>query len=345
MAGKKSAATPGEVLQRRVERFLAGTDPGPGKMSLEEVRSLVRDLHLHQLELEAQNATWRRRHEQVEASHRNLAEWYDFTPVGCFAFDREGLIVDVNLTGATALGVAKEFLLNRPFSGFVEPELRGAFQAHLQQVFSSGGKHQCHLQLAPQGGAPFLASLQSLAVRDRRGHYALCRTVVSDLSGRLAAEERLSGQLRFLQKMIDTVPYPIFFKDSNGLYQGCNRTFEAYYGVSREQIIGKTVYALAPRELADVYCQKDAELFRHPGTQIYESQLRKADGSTRDIVFHKATYTNAGGVLGGLLGVILDVTDAKLAEAALREMHERLTALLKARPIRYFSRMPRGAIW
>ena len=96
------------------------------------------------------------------------------------------------------------------------------------------------------------------------------------------------------------------------MYQGCNRTFEAYYGVSREQLIGKTVYALAPRELADVYFQKDTELFHHPGTQIYESQLRKPDGSTRDIVVHKATYTNADGVVGGLLGVILDVTDSKV---------------------------------
>ena len=342
MAGKKSAATPGEVLQRRVERFLAGKTPVPGKMSLEEVRSLVHELHVHHRELEAQNAAWRRRQEQLEASHRNLAAWYDFIPVGCFTFDRHGLIVDVNLTGTAALGVEKEFLLNRPFFGFVEPELQGTFQAHLQQVFSGGGQHQCRLQLVPQGGAPFLASLQSLAVRDHRGHYSLCRTVVSDISGRVAAEERLSGQLRFLQKMIDTVPYPIFFKDSNGLYQGCNRTFEAYYGVSREQIIGKTVYALAPRELADVYCQKDTELFHHPGTQIYESQLRKPDGSTRDIVVHKATYTNADGVVGGLLGVILDVTDSKLAEAALRETHERLAALLESAPDPIFFKDAQG---
>ena len=93
---------------------MAETDPGPGKMSLEEVPSLVRDLHVHQLELEAQNATWRRRHEQVEASHRNLAEWYDFTPVGCFAFDREGLIVDVNLTGTRGPGGGKGILVEPP---------------------------------------------------------------------------------------------------------------------------------------------------------------------------------------------------------------------------------------
>ena len=342
MAEKKSAATPGEALQRRVERFLAGKGPEPAKMSLEEARSLVHDFHVRHLELEAQEAAWRRRLEQLEASHRNLAAWYDFTPVGCFTLDRGGLIVDVNLTGTAALGVAKEFLLNRPFPGFVEPELQGTFRAHLQQVFSGGGKHQCRLQLLPQGGAPFLASLQSLAVRDHRGHYSLCRTAVSDISGRLAAEERLSGQLRFLQKMIDTVPYPIFFKDSNGLYQGCNRTFEAYYGVSREQLIGKTVYALAPRELADVYFKKDAELFRRPGTQIYESQLRQPDGSTRDIVVHKATYTNAEGVVDGLLGVILDVTDSRLAEAALRETHERLAALLESAPDPIFFKDAQG---
>jgi PAS domain S-box-containing protein len=341
MAGKKSAATPGEVLQRRVERFLAEKDPVPGEMSLEEVRSLVHELHVHQLELEAQNEVLRRRQEHLEASRRDLAEWYDFTPVGYFTFDRQGLIVDVNLAGTAAFGVEKEFLLNRPFSGFVEPELRGTFQAHLQQVFSGGGKHQCRLQLVPQGGAPFPASLESLAVRNHRGNY-LCRTVVSDISGRVAAEERLSEQLRFLQKMIDTIPNPIFYKDANGVYQGCNKGYEEYYGISKDEIIGKTVYALALRELADLYLQKDAELFRHPGTQIYESHLRKPDGSTRDIVVHKATYTNADGAVGGLLGVILDVTDSKLAEVALRESHERLTALLESVPDPIFFKDAQG---
>ena len=342
MAGNKSAATPGEVLQRRVERFLAGDDPVPGGMPLEEVRGLVHELQLHQLELEAQNAALRRRQKHLEASHRNLAAWYDFTPVGYFSFDRQGLIVDVNLAGTVTLGAEKELLLSRPFCGFVTPELQGTFQAHLRQVFSGGGKQQCRLQLAPQGGAPFPVSLQSLTVRDQQGDYSLCRTVVNDISGRLAAEERLSGQLRFLQEMIDTVPYPIFFKDSNGLYQGCNRTFEAYFRVSREQIIGKTPYALASRKLADFCCQKDAELFCQPGAQIYESQLRRSDGSTRDIVVHKATYTNADGVVGGLLGVILDVTDARLAEAALRETHERLAALLESAPDPIFFKDAQG---
>ena len=155
MAGKKSAATPGEDLQRRVERFLAGTAPVPEKMSLEEVRSLVHELHVHQLELEAQNAAWRRRQEQLEASHRNLAAWYDFIPVGCFTFDRDGLIVDVNLTGTGALGVAKEFLLNRPFCGFVEPELQGTFQVHLQRGVL--GRRQASVPAATRapGGRPF----------------------------------------------------------------------------------------------------------------------------------------------------------------------------------------------
>lgn len=129
------------------------------------------------------------------------------------------------------------------------------------------------------------------------------------------SQQRLQQQLFFMQQLVDAIPCPIFFKDAQGRYLGGNQSYEALIGMPREQFIGKTVYDVAPRELAEKYIIADQSLYDNPGSQVYEATLRGADGSTRNVMFHKATFSNADGSPGGLVGAIMDITEVKRAEA------------------------------
>ncbi len=123
-----------------------------------------------------------------------------------------------------------------------------------------------------------------------------------------------------LRTVIDAVPAPIFFKDERGVYIGCNRAFEGYIGVSPKEIVGKTVYDLAPKHLADVYQRADRELLDAGGQQIYEAQVKFKDGSVHDIVFHKAVFPKGDGTLGGVVGAMLDITERKSLETQLEKL-------------------------
>lgn len=129
----------------------------------------------------------------------------------------------------------------------------------------------------------------------------------------------LQENLGFIQHLIDAIPNPIFYKDVNGIYKGCNSAFEKYLGLSKKEIIGKSVYDISPRDLAERYHNMDQKLFDNPGTQVYESSVLYFDGTRHDVVFNKATYADANGNLLGLVGVILDITERKRTEDALRE--------------------------
>ncbi len=155
--------------------------------------------------------------------------------------------------------------------------------------------------------------------------------VVQDITKRKHMADALHSQLLLTQALIEAIPSPLFFKDSRGAYLGCNKTFGSALGVSRQQIIGKTVYDLAPRELADEYHEMDDRLFKAPGYQIYESKVKFADGSVRDIMFNKATFADAGGSLSGLVGVMLDITERKQMEEALRRAHDELEVRVRER--------------
>lgn len=137
----------------------------------------------------------------------------------------------------------------------------------------------------------------------------------------------LQDQFHFLETLINMTPSPTFYKNVEGIYMGCNGAFEVFWGVSRDQIIGKTVYDLAPRKLADKYHEMDSALFRQPGAHVYETCVLGTDGIRHDVVVNKATFVDSTGNVAGLVGVILDITERKRVEEALRESERQLRAL------------------
>lgn len=120
-----------------------------------------------------------------------------------------------------------------------------------------------------------------------------------------------------LQATLDGLPCPIFIKNSTGCYIACNRAFEEYLGLPRTTIIGATVHDIAPPELASIYEQADRELLASGGHQSYESNVRYADGSLHDVIFHKSVFLNAAGQPDGISGTILDITERKTLEKQL----------------------------
>jgi len=137
-------------------------------------------------------------------------------------------------------------------------------------------------------------------------------------TGVVGEGEWLAREDRRFQAILDAIPAPMFFKDIEGVYRGCNAAFERYLGRPRAEIVGRTVYDVAPGDLADVYREADRSLMRDGGTQVYETSVPWADGARRRVVFHKSVIRDARGATIGLAGAMIDVTDKRLAEDQLR---------------------------
>jgi len=181
-------------------------------------------------------------------------------------------------------------------------------------------------------GSKIWVLINARAVFDERGCIVYYEGTIEDVTKRKQMEETLKEQLRFAQALIDTVPNPVYFKDVHGLYMGCNKAFEAYHGIAREALIGKSVYDILPGELADVHNYRDRTLFQNPGNQAYESFLYTSDNTKRDIIVRKATFANKSGELAGLVGVLIDITEHKQMEDAMCAERNRFRTLSEDAP-------------
>jgi len=136
-------------------------------------------------------------------------------------------------------------------------------------------------------------------------------------SERKQAEEALRQNANFNEALLNAVPTPVFYKDRKGRYLGCNRAFMEIMGVTEEEIRGKTVNALWPSEHAKRYHRADLELMEHPEHQVYEFEVKDKDGAIRQVIFTKNVFWDTNGVVAGIVGAFVDITEQKILQAQL----------------------------
>jgi two-component system, NtrC family, sensor kinase len=163
----------------------------------QDYQQLVHELQVHQIELEMQNEELRMTQEQLVESLEKYSDLFDFAPVGYVTTNAEGRILEANLTFATQLGMDRGRLVNTALSLYAAAPDRAAFRAHLAQVFHSSERHTCEVRLEQRNGPDRYVQADSIRALLDDGSPS-CRTSITDISFRKAAEEalvRLYGEL------------------------------------------------------------------------------------------------------------------------------------------------------
>lgn len=132
-------------------------------------------------------------------------------------------------------------------------------------------------------------------------------TLLINIKKRKKAEKKISKQLAFQQNLIDNVNTPIYYKNTNREYIGCNKAFLELLEVEESEILYKNAYYVNDTKTRKFIDQKDIELLENHKLQVYERSILRKDGSKKDLIFYKNVFFEEGKV-GGIIGSLFDIT-------------------------------------
>ena len=160
-------------------------------MAEQDYQRVVHELQVHQIELEMQNEELRMAQGQLGESSAKYSDLYDFAPVGYVTSNKDGLILEANLTFAAQLGIERGRLIDTPLWLYAAAPDSGRLRSHLDQVFKTNERRACELRLQRPSGPERYVQLDSIRKLNVDGA-ELCRTSVTDISIRKEAEGELS---------------------------------------------------------------------------------------------------------------------------------------------------------
>ena len=133
-----------ELRQRAEAQLKKQTGSNKSIPSDEHVKKMLYELQVHQIELEMQNQELQQTR-ITERLYYRYTELFEFAPIAYFAFDLVGVISQVNLRGASLLGIERANLVGKLFSNYVMAQYRDTFNRCLAKAFEGGGIEFCEI--------------------------------------------------------------------------------------------------------------------------------------------------------------------------------------------------------
>jgi|GEM_PF-1180652 len=168
-------------------------------------------------------------------------------------------------------------------------------------------------------------------VHDQTGKPIRMIGAMLDITERKRAEEELRASRELLNNILDSSPSYIFAHDVQHRYILANEALTRLFGMTKEEILGKTEHDVFPKSVADALrAANDQIMATGTSLQVEEVIASIAGGVPRVVVTTKFPLRDAQGKVSGLGGVATDITERKRAEEALRASEERLRLALEA---------------
>jgi PAS domain S-box-containing protein len=205
-------------------------------------------------------------------------------------------------------------------AAYQDPEFKQEFRQRVLEDCASGETVRMvwdDIPLVRKGEETTFISARNIPMPGRN----LMISMVWDVTARKQAEAALAKERGFLKTLIQTLPDLIWLKDTAGVYLTCNPRFEALYGASEHEIVGKTDYDFVSPELADFFCANDQSAIDAGGPSSNEEDLVfAADGHRELLQTIKTPMFDDNGTLIGVLGIARDITAARKNEEQLGKL-------------------------
>tara|TARA_B100000315_G_scaffold259682_1_gene316654 strand:- start:482 stop:2707 length:2226 start_codon:yes stop_codon:yes gene_type:complete len=316
-------------LREKAEKKLKPEVVPIEKLSEIEVRKLAHELQVHQIELAMQNNELRKSQRELEETRDKYSELYDYAPVGYFTINEKGIILEVNLTGASMLGVERKSLIKQLLSKFMVREDSDRYYLHLNHIFKTKEPATCELRMLRKDGTQLHALLESSTVQDSCENSRQCRTIISDITELKQLQEELTGSKLLLLSTLNSIQDGIYVIDKNLKILYFNHAMEKLYS-HMMPLKGKfCFYAFHARSEPCKGCPTISAM-KKDSIQMNEIPMKALKGITGWLELYSYPFKDSGGNIIGAIEYIRDITERKHTVLELKKNQQKIDAIVKS---------------
>lgn len=235
---------------------------------------------------------------------------------GFFALDRDGVCTFSNAQAERMLGVLPGTLVGRNL-WHMHPVLRGtALESAARRAAANASAEQLELYYAPLD--------RWLQVRLYPAPAGGLSLLFEDVTEQKRVLDRLRESSSTLAAIIEGTDDFIYAKDTEGRFTLANRAVLNLLHVTREQLVGKTIFAiLADEASARAIDEHDRQVLMLGRTETVEETVVTPFGRAVYLTTKSPRFDDHGTIIG-LIGVATDITARKSVEVELRTAHDSL---------------------
>ncbi|MGQ1784676.1 PAS domain-containing sensor histidine kinase [Saccharicrinis sp. GN24d3] len=226
-----------EILRQRAEELIKHQPVGTNADSA-DMLELIHELKVQQIELELQNEELRQSRQEISDLQLEYENLYEFASCGYITINAKGIITRANLMTVTLLQTERRYLLHSGFSHFIAPGWEGAYHETLKESIKTGEKQRIELPLQINDNRPAWVLAEIEADCDDSGKLHQWRLMLIDITLRKQSEAINIKNKEELDVIYKNAPVLLMLIDKDRRIKKINKYGEKYIGASSHDLIG-----------------------------------------------------------------------------------------------------------
>jgi two-component system cell cycle sensor histidine kinase/response regulator CckA len=258
--------------------------------------------------------------EILRISETKYCELYDNALDMYHSIDKNGIIVDCNETEARMLGYRKEEIIGRPLVDFFTEESKRLFEIQFPILNEEKGQLSLEREFVRKDGTTFIASLNIFSERDEKGKFVRTRTIARDITDLKQIENALRDSEKNYRDLVDNALVGVFKTNLKGNILYVNKALSNMLGFETLEEMKAGGVLVKYKNLKDRLVLIET-LMKRGKVESFEVELLTKKGKTKSVLISAILDKDI------ISGMIMDITERKLAEEALRESESKFRTL------------------
>lgn len=249
---------------------------------------------------------------------------FERAPLGYQSLDANGNFIEVNQQWLDTLGYKKSEVIGKWFGDFLSPEYKDGFRERFP-IFKSRGMIHSEFEMVHKNGTKLFIAFEGRIGYDLNGGFKQTHCILQDITEKKKSVEELKKSEERLRFYTDNSPMAVVEWDSDFIVTRWSGESEKIFGWTSKEVLGKKLMDLNlvyENDIAIVE-QTMKNLTEGKTTQVVATNRNyKKQGNVIECTWYNTTLKDQNGKMISILSQVLDITQSKSAEKALRESEE-----------------------